>query len=221
MATPSSTNVVDDLSPSLRHILTPDQAKQLSQSPRDAEALSIEYSIATSFTDKGNYEAAEELLRRNLSARQNALGTTHPDTLATMHHLGTAQTQLGHFDDAEATYRELIPLYEKPAASMAARSNLGWTLNQAGKYAAAEDVLRGLLPELRERFAEDDPRVLGCLRHLMEAVGGQGQGRVDEALEMNRAGMALVAKMNGGDQLDELEAMKEMGARLEEWKSKG
>jgi hypothetical protein len=53
----------------------------------------------------------------------------------------------------------------------------------------------------------------------MEAVGGQG--RIDEALEMNKTGMALVTKMTGEHQVAELEVMKEVGAQLEEWKNKG
>lgn len=184
MATSSHETILDVLSPNLRNSLATDQAKQLSQSLNDPEALSAEYKIAISFSEKGNYKEAEELLRHNLSARQNVLGTTHADTLATMHYLGVAQTELGKFEEGAATYRELIPLYEKPAASLSARSNLGWVLKKEGKYSETEEVLRGLLPDLQERFAEDDPRVLGCLRHLMEAVGGQG--RIEEALEMNK-----------------------------------
>jgi tetratricopeptide (TPR) repeat protein len=219
MATSSHDTVLDVLSPDLRNSLTTGQARHLSQSLNDPEALSAEYKIAISFSEKGNYKTAEELLRHNLSARQNVLGTTHADTLVTMHYLGIAQTELGNFEDGEATYRELIPLYEKPAASLGARSNLGWVLNKEGKYSEADEVLRGLLPDLQERFAGDDPRILGCLRHLMEAVGGQG--RIDEALEMNKTGMALVTKMTGEHQVAELEVMKEVGAQLEEWKNKG
>jgi len=219
MAASLHENVLDVLSPELRNSLTYDQVKQLSQRPDDPETLSTEYKIAINFSEKGNHKAAEELFRHNLSARQNVLGKSHADTLATMHNLGLAQVELGHFEAGEATYRELVPLYEKPAASLGARSNLGWVLNKEGKYSEAEVVLKGLLPDLQERFADDDPRVLGCLRHLMEAIGGQG--RIDEALEMNRKGMESVSKMAGEHQVTELEAMKEMGAQLEGWKNKG
>ena len=219
MATSTRETFIDTMSPELRDSLSADQLKQLSQRPNDPEILSIEYQLALNFSNEANFQAAEELFRHNLAAKQNVLGATHVDTLATMHYLGIAQTELGHYADGEKTYRELIPLYEKPAALLAARSNLGWVLNKEGKYSEAEIVLRGLLPQLQERFAEDDPRVLGCLRHLMEVVGGQG--RVDEALEMNKKGMELVTKITGEYQADELKAMKEIGVQLEEWKNKG
>jgi tetratricopeptide (TPR) repeat protein len=218
MAT-SHKNVVDGLSPELRNSLSSDQIKQISQQPNDPETLSAEFAIAVKFSENGNDKAAEELFCHNLSARQNVLGISHADSLATMHYLGLVQTKLGQYADGEATYRELIPLYEKPAASLGARSNLGWVLNKEGKYGEAEAVLRGLLPDMQERFAEDDPRVLGCLRHLIEAVGRQG--KIDEALEMNKNGMELVTKMTGEHQVAELEAMKEMGAELDGWKNKG
>jgi hypothetical protein len=98
-------------------------------------------------------------------------------------------------------------------------SNLGWVLNKEGKYIEAEVVLKQLLPDLQTRFGEDDPRTLGCLRHLMEAVGGQG--RIEEALEMNKKGIELVTSMTGEHQADELKAMNGVGAQLEEWKHKG
>jgi tetratricopeptide (TPR) repeat protein len=218
MATSSHAISLENMSAELRNLLSNDQIKQLSQNPNDPESLSMEYKLAVEFFNEGNFQASEELLRHNLVAKKNVLGTTHADTLATMHYLGLSQTELGHFVDGEKTYRELIPLYEKPAASLAARSNLGWVLNKEGKYSEAEVLLTDLLPGLQERFAEDDPRVLGCLRHLMEAVGGQG--KFEEAQEVNRRGMELVTKMTGDHQAAELQAMTDVSAQLEQWKNK-
>lgn len=130
-----------------------------------------------------------------------------------MHNLGLAQAKLGQFEVGEVSYRGLIPLCEKPATSLGARSNLDWALNKEARYMEAEAVLRGLLPDLKERFAEDDLRVLGCSRHSMEAVGGQG--RIDEALKMD-----VVTKMLGEYDVAELEAMKEIGALIQGWKNK-
>jgi tetratricopeptide (TPR) repeat protein len=188
----------------------------LEQAPDDPETLSMEHQLALNFLNEGTFQAAEELLRHDLAVKQNTLGATHADTLATMHNLGLAQIELGSYSDAERTYRELTPLYEKPVASLAARSNLGLVLNKQRKYDEAETLLRSLLSELRERFAADDPRVLGCLRLLMEAIGGQG--RIDEALEMNTDGMKLVTKTTGDHQAAELEAMRDMRTQLGEWK---
>lgn len=218
MATSQGT-ILDALSPELRSSLSPDQIQQLSQQPQDAEALFAEYKLALHFSSEGNYKAAKELLCHNLAARRGILGKSHAETLATMHYLGLVETNLGYYAAGEAIYRELIPLYEKPAASLGARSNLGWVLNKEGKYTEAELSLRQLLPDLKERFGEDDPRTLGCLRHLIEAVGRQG--RIEEALEMNKGGMDVVTSMTGEHRADELKAMKDVGAQLEEWKHKG
>jgi hypothetical protein len=47
-------------------------------------------------------------------------------------------------------------------------------LNKEGKYSEADEVLRGLLPDLQERFAGDDPRILGVLETF---DGGCGWAR--------------------------------------------
>jgi tetratricopeptide (TPR) repeat protein len=138
---------------------------------------------------------------------QTLLGATDSATLST----------LGEYASAEATYRELINLAEKPLATLGAQSNLGFVLNKEKKYAEAAAVLRDLLPLMKERFGEDDSRSLGCLRHLMEAVGGQG--RVDEALLMNERGMRLVTGMGAEHKEDEIVAMEGLKVKLEEWKS--
>ena len=87
-------------------------------------------------------------------------------------------------------------------------------LNKQGKYAEAEEVLRGLLPLLQNRMGMDSPQSLGCMRHLMEAVGGQG--RWEEAREMCEEGLGLVDGMGGEEKGAEMEAMTEMEKKIEQ-----
>ena len=86
----------------------------------------------------GDYRAVRILLQHNLLARQILLGATDSATLSTLHSLGNAQISLGEYASAEATYRELINLAEKPLATLGAKSNLGFVLNKGKKYAEAE-----------------------------------------------------------------------------------
>lgn len=62
-------------------------------------------------------------------------------------------------------------------------SNLGVTLNKQHKFAEAKEVLTKLLPVLKREFHPADPRVLGCMRHLMEALWGLG--RLEDARRLN------------------------------------
>ncbi|KAI9810839.1 MAG: hypothetical protein M1827_006046 [Pycnora praestabilis] len=171
-------------------------------------------------TPKAKYQAIEELLSRTIATKKDTLGPEHADTLNTMHALAMVQTELDEDDRAEKTYRKMLEAYEKtggPNRAFAVMNNLAFVLNRQGKYAEAEQILRKLLPPLQERGGRDTPQALGCMRKLMEAVGGQG--RYEEAKEINVEGFELVGKMDGEERPAEMEAMEEVKLQLEAWRS--
>jgi len=159
----------------------------------------------------------ENLLLQSVATKVETLGPEHVETLTTIHALAMVQTELGQNAQAEQNYRKLLEISERqkgPNTSWAAMSNLSWILNKQGKYAEAEGILRRLLPRLQSRMGKDSPQALGCLRHLMEAMGGQG--RYAEAMEMNLEGLEMVGNMAEEYKPEEVEAMKEMKAQLEQ-----
>ncbi|TKA77842.1 hypothetical protein B0A49_01450 [Cryomyces minteri] len=201
--------------------LPADKLRQMIQrlGNQDVSTNTHDQAHEVSLEQQAKLNALDELLLHTVQTRQQTLGREHEDTLEAMHALAMVQTELRHCSQAETTYRQLLEAHERtmgPDKSWAVSNNLGLVLNQQKKYAEAEAILRPLLPRLQGRMGKDSPQALGCLRHLMEAVGGQG--RYKEAEEMNVKGFELARGMGGEHRPAEMEAMQEMAAQLEEWK---
>jgi hypothetical protein len=52
----------------------------------------------------GKYDEAEAMLRRALVGRGKALGAEHPDTLASVNHLGNVLERQGEYDNAKMVH---------------------------------------------------------------------------------------------------------------------
>jgi tetratricopeptide (TPR) repeat protein len=61
----------------------------------------------------GRYYEALILFTDVLEIRQTALGPEHPDTLTSVHHIGSVLAQQGKYEEAEAMHRRALEGYEK------------------------------------------------------------------------------------------------------------
>jgi tetratricopeptide (TPR) repeat protein len=157
------------------------------------------------------YAVAEELFTYYYETKN---GQQTEDTLSAKFNIAYCQMEQGSFAKSEASWRELLSIsaevidnIKSQLSNLGERSNLGMVLNKQGKFLEAEGVLRELLPEMQKKFDHSDPRALGCLRHLREAL--IGQGKVDEAGFLLGEGMELAKSCGELHRGDEIEAMDE------------
>jgi serine/threonine protein kinase len=97
---------------------------------------------------------------REVERRQKLLGTDHPDTLASLSHLGAVYEQGGRWADAEGVYTELAALQRRkgPADSpelAAVQARLARCLLRQKKYTDADAILREVLKN-RPKAQPDD-----------------------------------------------------------------
>lgn len=221
-ATITPPNFWTDFSPELRtelrNHLDPNRLGAAIEDSDSEETRREISSLEQNLLQNGKWQLAEELLTYYYLARTAALGgKANRDTLSTLFSVAYAQMAQENFVKAEKTWRDLLALSldeqdSRLRTNLGAESNLGFTLNKLGKYEEAEQVLRALLPRMQKQFDESDPRVLGCMRHLMEALIGLGQ--LSKASDMNKEGMRLTARVSEVHREAEVEAMHEMHQKI-------
>eukprot|EP00434_Breviolum_minutum_P040276 symbB.v1.2.035785.t1/scaffold4901.1/size52642/4 len=94
----------------------------------------------------GHLNAAAELHRKGLEAKERTLGPDHPDTVASMNNLANVFAKLGRFPEAAALHHRAWTLrrqtlgLEHPDAQMSQR-NLAVVLKILGKDGEAAEIL--------------------------------------------------------------------------------
>jgi len=63
------------------------------------------HDLANVYYRRGRYATAEELYKRALTIREEALGQSHPDVALTLHNLAYLHTTQGKYDSAEIYYK--------------------------------------------------------------------------------------------------------------------
>ncbi|KUJ13655.1 uncharacterized protein LY89DRAFT_784541 [Mollisia scopiformis] len=207
----------------LRNHFSPDALGAIIEDPNSPSSLSAVSTLGTTLLQQNEFSLAEELLFNCYKAKVSASnGKPNADILATKYNIAYAQLKRDAFAESEKSWKEILNTVldsdKKVLPNLGAKSNLGYTLNKQGKFEEAEPVLTDLLPEMKERFHESNPRVLGCMRHLMEAL--VGQGKVEEAMMLNEKGSELVGKCEEQHKEAEREAMDAMRASIMEQKLK-
>ena len=66
-----------------------------------ADTLQSMYNLALALTKQGEHDAAEDLFLMTLERRRQTLGEEHPDTLASMHDLGSVYHDQDRYAEAE------------------------------------------------------------------------------------------------------------------------
>src|SRR5207248_1870901 len=97
--------------------------------------------------EKGDFAAAEPLLRQCLAIRQRTLGPEHIDTLAAMNNLGNLLHDRGKLDEAEAIHYGCLAAREKTLGpdhphTLGSLNNLALVLRAKGDFAGAEPLYR-------------------------------------------------------------------------------
>ncbi|HEY0133479.1 MAG TPA: serine/threonine-protein kinase, partial [Nannocystis sp.] len=109
-----------------------------------ADALSA---LGTAYNSKGEYEAADDYLRRVFASRRQTLGPDHPEVAASLHDLGNNDYALGRYDDAEQHLGEALAIRTRVLGEQHPR--VADTENSLG----AVDYARGSFSAAREHYA--------------------------------------------------------------------
>jgi non-specific serine/threonine protein kinase/serine/threonine-protein kinase len=112
----------------------------------------------------GDFEAAEPLLRRTLSERQEHLEPEHPLVAESLNNLAVFLEDVGRLDEAESYYREALASVEAtfgPSSDHVSSvlGNLGLILSRKEEREEAEAVLRRALAIDQDLLGPDHPSV--------------------------------------------------------------
>ena len=69
--------------------------------------------LANVYRDQGKYGEAEDLLKRALAIREQALGANHPDVAASLVNLANVYRDQGKYGEAEGLYKRALIIAEK------------------------------------------------------------------------------------------------------------
>ena len=130
---------------------------------------------------KGDFAAAEPLLREALGVQRETLGDRHPHTLDLLNNLGRLLKEKGELAAAEPLSREALEgrrekLGARHPDTLSSISNLGLLLMAKGDLTAAEPLLRKALEGRREVLGARHKKTLAASKNL-GALGGSGRPR--------------------------------------------
>lgn len=148
---------------------------------------------ATFLTFTSRPDKAIPIFKETLAIQRATLGDKHPEVIATVLSLGTAQNDIGQMAEAEATFREGLVLargtYGQEHQFVADfLDRLGNTLSNQRKYEAGQSALREALAMRIKVLGEQHPDVQLARADLGRSL--TNSGAFAEAEVMHRAALA-------------------------------
>ena len=131
--------------------------------------------------------------------------------------MGNAYKNMGLNDRAESLLEQAVQVDRRSfgpsnAETLAAISDLAWTLNQEGRIPEAEKLQREALHIEEQKLGADDPTTLGTKMGL--AVTLDQEGRHEEAEKLARETLATQRRVLGPEDTSTLANMENLGAML-------
>jgi tetratricopeptide (TPR) repeat protein len=149
---------------------------------------------------KGDYQAAEPLLRESLETFRKVEGDEHEDIVGALNLLGLMREAQGDVDGAEALYRQSVSILRKlperrritfadPPASL---TSLGTILALKGKRDEAESYLDEAVNYYRQIGGDKSPAIGNPLRmlsylHLLKGELARAEQEANNAVALERA----------------------------------
>jgi non-specific serine/threonine protein kinase/serine/threonine-protein kinase len=131
--------------------------------------------------------------------------------------MGNAYKNMGVNDRAESLLVRAVQVDRRSfgpsnAETLAAMTDLAWTLNQEGRVQEAEKLQREALQIEEQKLGRDDPTTLGTKMGL--AVTLDQEGRYEEAEKVARETLAAQRRVLGPENTDTLANMDNLAATL-------
>jgi len=152
--------------------------------------------MGTVYTSLGLYGPAEHLVRQAYARRQSLFGNEHPETAASLNHLGEVLSLKSDVNEAETKLRSALEIRRKLFGESSAPvaetlSLLAYVLGQKGEYAQGEPLIREALRIRRQVHGEVATEVATSIEDLGRNYYDRGEygpavGYLREALAMQR-----------------------------------
>ena len=155
-------------------------------------------SLAVVLCQQGKYAGAEDLCSQALAMRRKLLGDEHPEVADSLYTMGGILHGRGRLDEAAAAFNEAIRMHgshNNELGSAAALASLGRVLQNQGRAAEAEPLLRTALAIELAVLPSEHPTVVAGLNGLASALASQGRLAEAEALQLQ--GLAMARRLFG------------------------
>jgi nephrocystin-3 len=170
------------------------------RSPDEANAAISLNNLGLVLLQKGNFRAAEPLIRRALQILEAIDGPGHLSVARVVDNLAWALREKGDYDGAERLYRRGLEIHERTLGrdhpdTAQSLNNLSLVLSAKKDYAGAESVLRMALKIRRSTLGERHPATATTLVNLAVALAAQGHLR--QAEEISREALVIMDETLG------------------------
>lgn len=140
----------------------------------------LHHELGKAFHQLGDYERAEDQIRRAHAVMRDHLGADDPTTLEVSGDIGALLSRQGRFAEAvehlEGSWRDHVRvLGARHPLTISCRGDLVLACTKAGLHEKAEEHARANLEMGAEVFGEDDPRTVMSLMHLANSVWTRGE----------------------------------------------
>ncbi len=166
--------------------------------------------------ERGQYLAAEPLLARALSIREQQLGAEHLDTVASLHSLAVLYRRLGKYEQAETLYLQALSIYEQRLGAehpdtASVLNDLAELYVRVGKYEQGEKLYLRVLTVREQLLGADHLDTIESLHNLAELY--RRQGKYEQAELLYQRVLSIRKKLLGDDHPDIASLLHDM-ARL-------
>ena len=178
----------------------------------------LHLAIGDLLLDQGAYREAEEVLRKVVETREQALGPEHADTLRSRARVAYAQYRQGKYNEAIAGMRGIVAQAEKVMGperpdTLLARNGLAIALDNGGKPAEAEAEHRRILAVREKVLGPDHPDTLRTRNNI--ALTLDRQGKHAEAASEYQQVIDLENKVLGHEHPDTLRSRSSLAYALD------
>jgi tetratricopeptide (TPR) repeat protein len=140
----------------------------------------IRFTIGSAYVQLGEYAEAQKHLERSLALRQQKLGASHPDTLASMDQLAGVYHDRGRDDEAKRLYQKALefrsarlePDHPEVLHSLA---RLALVARQQGRSDEAQRLYKQVIESSRLKLGSDHPDTLRFQHGLAGMYANLGQ----------------------------------------------
>lgn len=195
------------------------QCIQLLEKQKKNSAAIVNNDFAVLYEKMGLYSTAERLLRNCIAARQKLLGSSHPETIISLHNLGSLYIEMGEYDKAENLYVSLSGYLQKSfgkthALTLSMRSNLAIVYRENLQLNESLQINREILDIRRKTLGNAHPDTIVSMNNL--AANLSVSGKYNEAQILYREALQYTEKTFGKKHLEYLTTQANLAANYVE-----
>ena len=173
----------------------------------------VRHNLGYTYSYLGDYNAAIAQRKRAFELREEALGSEHPDTLATMGSLAYSYSAVGDQEKALALGEEALKLKKKVLGlehpdTLAEMAMVGTYYRNMGRFEEALILNEQTLGLKIKVLGANHPNILQAMGNLASSYGNVG--RIEEALDLNEQTLKLKKEVLGSEHPSTLASMSSL-----------